>query len=307
MVLPVYKSNGYDKIDSFKECYMLLENGKKIDEENFMIKDIDEEKTIIIVPSFMASIFVSYKMDKENKNEVETKLFFPVLFFYVLHFFMMLSISVIVCIFCSNICLRIQFIRNTILTTSLSVIAKMIKMVILSTPFLLVLCLLNKVSTYNENSFLFSFIQNMFVRTILFYIFLCLILMLYILPGIIDDCHNYYRKIINSEEIAYKETIGMDPVTIRHSINFMYGRPKKKQIIVEAWLFLFTLLFYVFFCLNTPLFGEFPEVTQILSFENIFTKLFWVENGLSPMLLVHGMLYAMVYVIILITIHRLSR
>jgi hypothetical protein len=127
---------------------------------------------------------------------------------------------------------------------------------------------------------------------------------LYFIPGMIDDYSTYFGKIAASEEIKYKITVGMDRPLVLQTIKNGYGRNKQKIVFVESLLSLFILLFFTIFCMNTKQFNDYLGVSRIISFENIFTKLFWAEADFSGILRFHVVILALIYLIVLVFIQK---
>jgi hypothetical protein len=56
--------------------------------------------------------------------------------------------------------------------------------------------------------------------------------------------------------------------------------------------------------MNTKQFNDYLGVSRMLSFENIFTKLFWAEADFSGILRFHVVILALIYLTVLVLIQK---
>jgi hypothetical protein len=303
-VLPVVKSNGMGEIDSIKECYFLEPNGERFDVTQFYtIVDAGYSGRLYALSVFKQFDYIPYKMERSNKNEVNTKIFFPVLFFYILYFSIMLCLAFLACYWCYKAIIKIQ-VSSIQRNRFLKYLFLWARTFILSTPFLLLLYYINNFYSDPYNQISYIKVSNyQYLNSIVSYILICLCLLLYIIPGMLDDYYKYFNKLLFSEEMKYKRIIGMNNLVIR-DLNEKYGYQKLKMVFIETILFLFVLLFFNSFCLNTPLFKDYLGSSMILSFENIFTKIFWARIEYIHIIIFHIILFICIYLVLLLLLQR---
>jgi hypothetical protein len=276
-VIPTMHTNVYAPDNPEPEIRVIT--GKEIEERDkhlsfSSLKNVEFGHTLVVPRIFDSYIPFALErsgigMDPNSPN----KLFFPVFIYYVFYLCLLILLVFLAAIVMYAVVLHGK--NNKII----SAIGNWVKNLILATPFVIVLSFLspffpegNTVSHINPLAAFLPVSNNFFLNSIVSYSSLALILLIYILPGMMDDIINFKKEIIHSSEIAYLNNIGMKKQDIFNCITKQYGITAIKRFFMENFLFICILEFFVAYCFSLPQFIDYFGTSSVLSFENIFTK-----------------------------------
>ncbi|MDR0785218.1 MAG: hypothetical protein LBE74_04960 [Treponema sp.] len=242
----------------------------------------------VAVPSIFDSFipFIPFDLERSSGSGPDNpnKLFFPVFVFYLFYLCLLIAVVYLVVVFVYALILHGKEYKAA------TALGNWLKSFIFATPFVIALSVLrtffpdgNMVS-HIETLAAFPPVSNsLFINSIFSYCCFIAVLLLYILPGMIEDLSSSIKELVHSSEISYLNNIGMNKQDIFNVITRKYGVQNIKRIFVENFLFICVLQFFTAYCLQLNQFLDYFGTGSVLSFENVFSK---VMRAVTPELIV---------------------
>jgi hypothetical protein len=131
-------------------------------------------------------------------------------------------------------------------------------------------------------------------------------MVIYAIPGILDDSKNFTENILRSREIKYLRDIGFGRKEIGRLISRKYGNRRILQVFVENLLFILVLQFFIMYCYSRSQFIDVIGIGSVTSIENIASKVYRTQMKLTPIIITHYAILFGIYGLIYFVTKRLK-
>ncbi|MDR2835583.1 MAG: hypothetical protein LBV69_05210 [Bacteroidales bacterium] len=314
-ITPIFITN-VDNHDEMFPDIILLSNKKIVGNDAVSFGNLKEVNYSfnLITPSIFQDVFLPFSLERSSPSSIPNspdKLIFPLLFFCMLYFILLLVIIYSICLVLYSVILHLFTSNRNIMIKSklIGIFFEWIKIFIVSTPIVIILAFLstlfpagNIISGIEPFAAFLPITNNIFINSIFSYIVFTLFLSFYIIPCIVDDTNNQLKLVLNSQEIKYQINIGNKDivalVTKKYGINII------NRMFMESLLFVLIIQFFSEYCLMLSQFIDYFGVSSVFSLENIFTKSFRAQTSLSPSMIFNFIFILIIYICLFVFLKR---
>jgi hypothetical protein len=199
--------------------------------------------------------------------------------FYIFYFFTIVLIAVIFTCMAYNFIIKYHIFGKSRFNCLFDITKKTVKEILFFLNSLTLIVLFQLMNIFLQRNIDISWKSNDFLFSFLSYVIIQFVIILMFSSTYAGEISIHVKKYIFSDEFKYYGLIGMDPKSRRYIYDKKYGRFLLLKLIFQNILFVLNINWFLSYVFNVwPAFKDSIGITYAISFENIFTKIIYLES-----------------------------
>jgi hypothetical protein len=270
----------YDKGDM---NYYYIHDNKNV-QEKFDLSLTDRILSINRITKYKGIAFsgqmTSFRLGADTSRTIYgTKPSYLIIPFYIFYFFTIVLIAVVFTCLMYDIIVKDCILGRLKFNCLFAIIKKVANEILFFLNSLTLIVLFQLVNIFLQRNVDISWKNNDFLFSFLSYGIIQFVIILMFSGTYISEIVLHVKKYIFSNEFKYYGLIGMDPGSQRYIYNKKYGRFLLIKLIFQNILFVLNINWFLSYVFNVwSAFKDSIGITYAISFENIFTKIIYLES-----------------------------